>query len=155
MKPANALLTVIEVATRKRDEALQQLAQARREQEHALLQMSQLQGYTIESQQRWSARASTGVPVALLHAHQNMMAKLEHAVQFQQGVLQRLAQHVERCEQSVRQAERELASLKKFQQRQLAAWQQHQQRAEQKLNDEMAATQHRQHAHHSPWRPTP
>ena len=155
MKPANALLTVIEVATRKRDEALQQLAQARREQEHALLQMSQLQGYTVESQQRWSARASTGVSVALLHAHQNMMAKLAHAVQFQQGVLQRLAQHVERCEQSVLQAERELASLKKFQHRQQAAWQQHQQRTEQKLNDEMAAAQHRQHAHHTPWRPTP
>lgn len=155
MKPSHALHTVIEVAARKRDDALRGLAQARHEQQQALLQMSQLQGYTSESQQRWSARATLGVSVALLHAHQNLMGKLEHAVQFQQGVLQRLAQNVQRCEHAVRESERELASLKKYQQRRHDVWQRQQQRLEQKSNDEMAATQHRQHAHLSPWRPTP
>lgn len=155
MKPPHALLTVIEVATRKRDEALRLLAQARQEQQQALLQMNQLEGYTAESLQRWSTRATLGVSVALLHAHQNLMGKLDHAVQFQQGVLQRLAQNVQRCEHAVLETERELASLKKFQQRRHDLWLRQQQRLEQKINDEMAATQHRQHAHHSPWRPTP
>ena len=155
MSAPHTLHTVIEVATRERDEALRALAQARHEQHQALLQMSQLQGYTAESQQRWSARAGSGVSMALLHAQQNLMGKLEHAVQFQQGVLQRLAQSVQRHEHAVLESERKLASLKKYQQRRHEAWQRQQQRQEQKANDEMAATQHRQHSQHSPWRPTP
>lgn len=155
MSDHTALLAVLDLAARKRDEALQALARAQLEQQKAMMQMNQLQGYTAESQLRWSQRATQGVTASLLHTQQTFMGKLNNAVTFQDGVLDRLAQNVQRCQAQVIEAERELASLQKFQQRRVEAWQKRQQRQEQKATDETAAIQHRQHAQAHPWRSTP
>jgi flagellar FliJ protein len=155
LKGKESLATVLDIATRKREASLQALARARNEQQMALMQMSQLQGYTAESMQRWSQRASRGVSVMLLHTQQSFMTKLEHAVNFQHGVLDRLNQNVQRCQQQLFEAERELASLQKVQQRRIEAWQKDQQRQEQRTTDEMAANQHWQHASAHPWRSQP
>lgn len=153
MKPSASFHTLIEVAMRRRDEALQALGQAQREHQQAQLQMVQLQGYSAESIQRWSQRAAQGVSPTLLHTHQAFMGKLEHAVTFQSGVLQRMQGHIDHCRQQWQQAERELASLQKYQQRRHQTWQQQMQRQDQKSNDEMAANVHRYHSNHSDWRP--
>ena len=152
MKPNPALETLIEVATRRRDEALRALGEAQREHQQAQVQMAQLQGYSDESRQRWSARASQGVSPTLLHTHLTFMGKLEHAVGFQDGVLQRLAQNIQRCQDKVVLAERELASLNKYQERKHQAWQQWRHTQEQKHNDEMAANLHRHRSAQHPWK---
>lgn len=153
MKDSAALNTMIEVATRRRDEALQVLGQAQREHQQAQLQMTQLQGYSAESLQRWGQRASLGFSPALLRTHQTFMGKLDHAVTFQNGVVQRLQLHVEHCHEQWLQTERDLASLQKYLERRQQTWQHQLQRQEQKSNDEMAANLHRQHQGHNDWRP--
>lgn len=154
MRPS-PLDTVIELAERRRDAARQDLARARHDEQQALMQMHQLASYTDESQRRWSERAARGVPAALLSTQQTFMSKLGHATQFQHGVLGRLTQQVERYRLQLVEAERTLASLQQLRQRRADAWQQHQARQEQKFNDELAATQHRQHAASHPWRQEP
>lgn len=155
MKTSNALQTVVEVATRRRDEALQALGRAQREHQQAQQQMLQLQGYSHESLERWSVRASQGISATLLQTQQNFMGKLDHAVSFQQGVLQRLQQQLDRCQTRLLDTERELASLSKFLDRRHQAWQHQLNRQEQKSNDEMAATQHRLHSAAHPWKSMP
>lgn len=155
MKPSASLQTLADVSTRRRDEALQAFGQAQREHQQAQLQLVQLQGYTQESLQRWTQRASQGISPTLLRTHQTFMGKLDHAVAFQHGVLQRLQLHVEHCREQVFQAERELASLNKYLDRREQTWQRQLQRQEQKNNDEMAANLHRQERSHHAWRPTP
>jgi len=150
---ATDLSLVIELAQRKRDQALQALGRAQQQQQQALLQMSQLQGYSAETLLRWSERARNGVGMALLHTHQSFMWRLEHALEFQQNTLEQQAAEVQRRLQLLLQAERELASLHKYQQRRRQVRLLQQQRQEQKANDEMAAVQHRQHAGHNPHTP--
>ena len=155
MKKPASLEVVLEVGSLRRNQALQALAQAQNELRSAEQQMAQLCSYGDESQQRWSERASQGVSPALLHAHRSFMARIEHAVQFQRGVLDRLAGRIEQCQQGVMAAERELASLNKYAERRSQTWQRHLDRQEQKLNDDMAATLHRQHRSTHDWRGNP
>lgn len=155
MNASAALNTVVEVATRRRDEALQALGRAQREHQQAQQQMAQLQGYSSESLQRWSQRASQGISITLLQTQQNFMGKLDHAVAFQHGVLQRLQGQIDHCQAQLVHAERELASLNKFLDRRHQTWQRQLHRQEQKSNDEMAANQHRLHSAAHPWKSTP
>lgn len=151
MKKPASLDTVLEVAGRKRDDAMQMLGAAQRELQQAQAQMAQLQGYHQESLQRWSERASQGVTPTLLQAHRQFMGRLDQAMTFQQGVLQRLQLSIDHCRQQVVQAERDLAGLNKYADRREQAWQHQLHRQEQKSNDEMAATLHRQHASSTSW----
>ncbi|NIC41931.1 flagellar export protein FliJ [Aquabacterium sp. A08] len=155
MSTAHALDTVVEVATRRRDEALQALGRAQREHQQAQGQLVQLQDYTRESLQRWQQRAGQGISPTLLRTQQTFMGKLDHAVAFQHGVLQRLQLHIDHCREQLLQAERELASLTKYLERRHQAQQHRLQRQDQKSNDEMAANQHRQHSAAHPWKSTP
>ncbi len=81
--------------------------------------------------------------VTLLMHHRQFMAKLDNAMDFQQGVLADRAQRVQRATAAVQEAERDLASLRKYAARQIEAWQQTLQRREQKHTDEMAQNIHR------------
>ncbi|HEX5806777.1 MAG TPA: flagellar export protein FliJ [Macromonas sp.] len=152
MKKPTSLHTVVEVCSQKRDEALQALGHAQRELQQAQQQMLQLQGYAQESQQRWSQRAAVGVSPSLLFTHRQFMAKLEHAVTFQNGVLQRLQLNIDHCKHQVMQAERELAGLNKYVERRDQQWQHQLHRQEQRRNDEMAANLHRQSTSSTSWR---
>ncbi|MFM2263434.1 MAG: hypothetical protein RI959_2110 [Pseudomonadota bacterium] len=152
MKKPASLNVVIEVSSRRRDDCLQALGQAQRELQQAELQLLQLQNYAQESQTRWRARASQGVAPALLYHHQTFMGKIDHAVHFQRGVIQRLQLNLQHCQQQVLMAERELASMNKFAERRHDAWQKQLERQEQKIYDEMAATVHRMHMAQHPTR---
>lgn len=152
MKKPASLDVVIEVSTRRRDNALQALGQAQRELQQAELQLLQLQNYEQESQTRWGQRAAQGVAPTLLFHHQTFMSKIDHAVHFQRGVIQRMQLNLQHCQQQVMLAERELASMNKFAERRHTAWQKQLDRQEQKANDEMAANLHRAHQAQHPTR---
>lgn len=156
MKKPDQLDTVLEVATLRRDNALQTLGAAQRELQAAEQQMTQLQDYVKDSQTRWTARASSeAISVTLLQHQQQFLGRIDQAIDFQRGHLQRLETHVQYCQQQLVQAERALASLNKYTERRQTEWQRQADRAEQKQTDEMAANQHRQQAANHPWKTTP
>lgn len=142
-RPAQNLEPVIELAERRRDEALAECARLQTEQRQAQEQMDQLVTYADEANRRWAERGAVGVDVTLLMHHRQFMAKLDNAMAFQQDVLADRAQRVLRATAAVQEAERDLASLRKYAARQIEAWQQTLQRREQKHTDEMAQNIHR------------
>ncbi|WP_372656882.1 flagellar export protein FliJ [Hydrogenophaga sp.] len=142
MTVIQTLNKVVELAVKRRDDALGNLAQAKRELQQATDQMVQLTGYGQEAQARWSERCSVGVDAALLHHHRIFMQKIDHALAFQKEVLRNREELVERTQSQVHAAERDVAGLQKFTDRKLMAIRQLAQRQDQKNTDEMALSIH-------------
>lgn len=141
---------VVELANKRRDEALAHMAQLQREMAQAQDQMQQLQTYADEAQARWSQRSSTGVDANVLHHHRQFMHKIDHAMDFQRGVLGQRQAQIDQAQQQVHAAERDLAGLRKYTDRKVQAMLHSAQRQEQKQTDEMALTIHlRQRLAHS------
>jgi flagellar FliJ protein len=133
---------VVELAQKRRDEALGQLAQLQREMAQAQEQMQQLQTYADEAQARWSQRSSTGVDANVLHHHRQFMQKIDHATDFQRGVLSQRQEQIDKAQQQVHVAERDLAGLRKYTDSKVQALLHSAQRQEQKQTDEMALNIH-------------
>jgi flagellar FliJ protein len=142
MTTIQTLNKVVEIAEKRRDEALGALGQMQRELQVAQDQMDQLQAYAQEAEQRWSARSSVGVDMALLMHHRQFMAKIEHALDFQRGVLRERTQLIEHAQGQVHVCERDVAGLRKFTERKQMAVQHRVQRQDQKYTDEMALAIH-------------
>ena len=146
MSNIQTLNKVVELAEKRRDEALSALGQLQRERQVASEQMQQLQTYANEAQQRWNARCtSTGVDAALLHHHRQFMQKIDHAMEFQRGVLAQRDELIERGQAQVYAAERDVAGLRKYTERKLDALNLRALRQDQKSTDEMALTIHLRH----------
>lgn len=143
MSNLKTLNKVVDLAARRRDDALTALGQAQKELRMAQEQMNQLKTYADEAHQRWAARSSTqGVDAALLHHHRQFMQKIEHAIDFQQTVQRNRETVVERAQAHVYAAERDLAGLRKYAERQQQTLDHRALRQEQKATDEMALSIH-------------
>ncbi|MFZ2826268.1 flagellar export protein FliJ [Hydrogenophaga sp.] len=143
MSNMQTLHKVVELATRRRDDALTVLGQAKRELHMAQEQLTQLKTYADEAHQRWATRTSTsGVDAALLHHHRQFMQKIEHAMDFQLAVQRNREDSVERAQAQVYAAERDVAGLRKYADRKQQAIDHRTLRQEQKATDEMALTIH-------------
>ncbi|MEY2685459.1 MAG: hypothetical protein RJA09_2604 [Pseudomonadota bacterium] len=150
MKKPEPLDRVIEVATLRRDDARVALARALQERQQAEKQGQQLRDYATEAQTRWGQRAAQGVTAELLYHHRQFMARIDQAVEFQKGVVQRLQLQVDHQQHELLLAERSLAGLGRYEEKRQQHWQHHQNRIEQKNNDEMAAHLHRRHQTNNP-----
>jgi flagellar FliJ protein len=133
---------VVELAQKRRDEALGRKAQLQREMAQAQDQMQQLSTYADEAQARWSQRSSTGVHAQVLHHHRQFMHKIDHAAAFQRGVLGQRQAQIDQAQQQVHVAERDLAGLRRYTERKVQALLHSAQRQEQKQTDEMALSIH-------------
>ena len=143
MTTIQTLNTVVDIAEQRRDEAHAKLAQQQRELQIAQDQLQQLETYAQEAQQRWMTRSSgAGVDAQQLFHQRQFMHKIDHAVEFQRGVIANREAHVERCRNQLMVAERDVAGLRKYTERKLQAAQQKAQRQEQKHTDEMALAIH-------------
>jgi flagellar protein FliJ len=142
MTAMQTLHKVVELAEKRRDEALGVMAQMQRELQMAQDQMDQLQSYAQEAEARWVARSSVGVDTALLMHHREFMHKIHHALEFQRGVLADRGRLIERAQEQVHVAERDLAGLRKFTDRKQQAIVHKAQRQDQKNTDEMALSIH-------------
>lgn len=142
MTAMQTLNKVVELAGKRRDEALSHLAQLQREMQTAQAQMGQLQAYANEAQQRWDVRGNTGIDAQMLHHQRQFMAKLDHAMDFQRGVIAQRQGQIDQAQQQVMVAERDLAGLRKYTDRKLHVLLQTAQRQEQKQTDEMALSIH-------------
>jgi len=143
MTTIQTLNKVVDIAEKRRDEARAALAQQQRELQIAQDQLRQLQTYAQEAQQRWMARsAGAGVDAQQLHHQRQFMHKIDHALEFQHGVIATRESLLERCQHQVLVAERDVAGLRKYTERKLQAMQQTALRQEQKATDEMALSIH-------------
>jgi flagellar protein FliJ len=142
MTAIQTLHKVVDLAQKRRDEALASLTRLQRELLAAQEQMDQLQAYAEEAQQRWSARGASGVDPMLLHHHRQFMQKIDHAMDFQRGVLSNREALVQQGQQQVHVAERDLAGLRKYTDGKVHALLQKAQRQEQKATDELALSIH-------------
>ena len=143
MTTIQTLNKVVEIAEKRRDEAVAALAQQERELQIAQDQMQQLQAYAAEAQKRFMVRSSSGGVDAQQLFHQSQfMHKIDHAVEFQRSVITNRETLIERCRNQLMVAERDVAGLRKFTERKIQAVQQKQQRQDQKATDEMALTIH-------------
>ena len=142
---SNAIQTlnkVVELAQKRRDDALAQLARLQREMAQAQSQLQQLNTYATEAQTRWSQRSSAGVDAQVLHHHRQFMQKIEHALAFQHGVIGQRQAQIDQAQQQVHVAERDLAGLRKYTSIKVQALLQSAQRQEQKQTDELALSIH-------------
>ena len=146
MTTIQTLNKVVEIAEKRRDEALGALGQMQRELQIAQDQMDQLQAYAQEAEQRWAVRSATGVDGALLMHHRQFMAKIDHAIDFQRRVLDDRQALLGRGQAAVHEAERDLAGLRRFAERKQEAIDLRSLRREQKTSDEMALNIHRRHS---------
>lgn len=142
MTAIRTLNKVVELAQKRRDEALGQLAQLRRERQMAQDQLEQLQAYAQEAELRWTKRGGAGVDPALLHHHRQFMQKIDHAVDFQHGVLKNFDDMLEASQNRLHASERDVAGLTRYTQKKQDQIDQKAQRQEQKATDEMALTIH-------------
>ena len=143
MSNIHTLNKVVELAEKRRDEAMRALGQAQRELQMAQDQMDQLWAYANEAHQRWTLRTTTtGVDAALLHHHRQFMQKIEHAIEFQSGVHRNREETAQRAQALVFAAERDVAGLRKYAERKQQAIDHRVMRQEQKATDEMALSIH-------------
>jgi flagellar FliJ protein len=143
MSNLQTLHKVVDLAARRRDDALTTLGQAQRELQAAQDQMNQLRSYADEALLRWAQRSTTGgVDANLLHHHRQFMEKITHAIEFQQAVQRSREEVVERAQAQVYAAERDVAGLRKYAERKQQVIEHRALRQEQKATDEMALTVH-------------
>ena len=141
MSAIKSFLLAIDVATRKRDQANQNLGHAHNAYLFAQNQMSQLETYAAETEARWTASAQVSTTPELMRHHYQFMARLQQAVGMQQGVLEAEHQKVEAARKIVLDAEFRLISLNQVLEKKLADQAVLLARREQKQMDEFAAMQ--------------
>jgi flagellar FliJ protein len=139
MSAVSSFLLAIEMATRKRDQANQDLMRAQNAHVFAQNQMSQLETYAAETEARWTAAAQISTSPELMRHHYQFMDRLHHAVGLQTGALENEARKVEAAKKRVLEAEYRLISLKQILKKKQADISLLQSRREQKQMDEFAA----------------
>lgn len=145
MSNLKTLHKVVEIAEKRRKDALLALGQLQREWQIAKDQMVQLEAYSQEAEQRWELRSGAGVDAAMLHHHRHFMQKILHAIEFQRGVLNDRQARMDQGQAQVFAAERDVAGLRKYAERKELARASMLQRQEQKATDEMALNIHLRH----------
>lgn len=141
MSGQKSLLLAIDLATSQRDEAQTQLQKHVQAQTFAQDQMQQLQQYAQETEQRWLQGAQVSTSPELLHHHYQFMARLNQAIQLQDGVLANHQQRVNAARQVLMQAEFRLMSFKQVLASRQATALKARGRQEQKQMDELAGLQ--------------
>ncbi|MDY0106685.1 MAG: flagellar export protein FliJ [Giesbergeria sp.] len=144
MSVSNALSVAVEMALRQRDDARRALQDARSASQAAQAQLDQLEGYALETQNRWGMRPNAAVQPEVMYHHYQFMDRLGHAVGLQTDVVGSHADRVGAAERFLLQAELRLASLKKLVEKRQRDALQAQMRRDQKQTDERAALQYRQ-----------
>lgn len=129
---------VIDLATRKRDEAGTMVTGAMRDLSQAKLQLRQLTDFASDGEAKWRNRAAEGVSVALMLHQRAFAEKIQQAVDFQGNVIQQKESALEAARSHLQAREVELATLQKVAERTRLAQQTAEHKRSQKQTDEMA-----------------
>ncbi|MBA4343805.1 MAG: flagellar export protein FliJ [Methylibium sp.] len=133
------LSILLERAEAERDQALAHLQEVRRAAEAARSQADQLGQYRSEYQQRWTQQFARGSSIDILGCYQNFGLRLDQAIDQQGLVANHNDARVERAQNTVRELEMRVASVRKLLERRRAEMSRSAQRQEQKATDEQAA----------------
>ena len=134
----NNLGIVIDLATRRRDEAGTMVAAAMRDLTQATQQLQQLTDYANDGESKWRARAAEGVSVALMQHQRAFAEKIQQAVDFQANVIKQKETALDATRRHLQEKEQALATLKKVAERARLAQQVVEHKRAQKQTDEMA-----------------
>ena len=129
---------VIDLATRRRDEAGTMVAAAMWDLTQATQQLHQLTDYANDGETKWRARATEGVSVALMQHQRAFAEKIQQAVDFQANVIKQKETALEATRRHLQEKEQALATLKKVAERARLAQQVAEHKRAQKQTDEMA-----------------
>ena len=133
----------LELAQRRRDAAGQVLAQAVRLCQLAGDQLRQLQGYALETQERWALGARSQCSPQILCNFQQFMERLQQAIDLQQHALAQREQEREKARRELLAVDIRIASLNQLLKRRHMAASKGAAAQAQKHSDEFAALQHR------------
>lgn len=143
MSTLNGLQVALDLATRRRDDAGQALAQVLRRFEHAQMQMNQLRSYAADTAARWSVAAQpSATPEIVGHGYQ-FMERLDQTIEMQQGAIAEVQRQCEAARQVLLEAEIRMAGLNRLLDKRRAELARVQQQREQRQSDELAAQMHR------------
>lgn len=129
---------VIDLATRRRDEAGTMVAAAMRDLTQATQQLHQLTDYATDGETKWRARAAQGVSVALMQHQRAFAEKIHQAVDFQINVIKQKEAALHATRHHLQEKEQALATLKKVAERTRLTQQAAEHKRSQKQTDEMA-----------------
>lgn len=144
-QPGSALksiLLAIEHATLNRDALAKVAARLERNLDFARSQMAQLENYAVDTDSRWTGKATQGVSVELMRHQYQFMDRLQQAIAMQSGVLTQSAGQLEQAKVKLLQAEVRLLGLNQILTVRQAALQRTQRQRQQRHTDEFAAMQH-------------
>jgi len=148
MTGAGGLAVAVDLASRRRDEAGQVLAQMHRRHAHAVQQMEQLESYAADTQARWSVSAQTSTSPQIVGHYYQFMARLDQTIVLQQGVIDDLLRQCHAARKILLAAEVYLAGLKRLRERRRQEQARIAALREQKQTDEFASRR-RTAAHHA------
>ncbi|MCB2004660.1 MAG: flagellar export protein FliJ [Burkholderiaceae bacterium] len=139
MTGTGGLTVAVELATRKRDEAGQALAQVLRRHDHALQQLDQLSSYAADTQGRWSVSAQTHTSPQIVGHYYQFMARLDQTIALQQGVIDEAHRQCLAARKVLMEAEVYLAGLQRLLEKRRQEYARLAARREQKQTDEFAS----------------
>jgi flagellar FliJ protein len=142
-----ALTTLLEIAQRKRDEALSNLLRAEEAVRRLRLQSEQLRTYRDDYRQRNPAMGGRAAPIELLRSHEGFMVRLQTALAQQQQQLQAAEARGEEARTALLALETRVASVRKLVERREAEQRLASARQDQRRSDDAATG-----GPDSPWR---
>lgn len=137
-----SLKTLLDIATRERDQAAAALAQAEQQLRAQQNQWEQLQAYQADYARRAPAHGGQAAPIEVLRCHQAFMGRLDQAMAHQQRVLHAAEGEAQLRRQTLLQRETRLASVRKLMQRRADTASHAAERADQRRTDEAALQRH-------------
>ena len=137
-----SLKTLLDIATRERDQAAAALAQAEQQLRAQQNQWEQLQAYQADYARRAPAHGGQAAPIEVLRCHQAFMGRLDQAMAHQQRVLHAAEGEAQLRRQTLLQRETRLASVRKLMQRRVDSATLAAERADQRRTDEAALQRH-------------
>lgn len=137
-----SLKTLLDIATRERDQAAAALAQAEQQLRAQQNQWEQLQAYQADYARRAPAHGGQAAPIEVLRCHQAFMGRLDQAMAHQQRVLHAAEGEAQLRRQTLLHRETRLASVRKLMQRRVDSATHAAERADQRRTDEAALQRH-------------
>ncbi len=139
MSDLKSITLAVELATRQRDELAKAVGKAERNVRFAKDQLTQLEGYVTDTDNRWLGAASSMRTSELVRHHYQFMDRLQQAVGLQSGVIGNTERQLESAHKALLQAEFRLSGLNTILKKRQEALLQVQRRREQREIDEFAA----------------
>lgn len=132
----------IELATKRRDEAVRRLAGVQHALQHAELQLKQLTDYVGETDARLVRQADRTMSMEVLRHHYQFMTRLQEAIRLQSDAVRTAQRHVGGAREALAKAETAVLGLTKVRDARMAQLRLVQGRREQAAGDELATQLH-------------